>query len=203
MKKSKVISLFLSALISVGIFTGCNSKQEENTDTPDGTPTIEQVRNICKMSTLECYYHNVAKSEKIADSGLTHIGEKDRKFWIEYTGIARLGVDMSKVKMDIKDEKIKISLPKAEIQGIDIEKNSLNKNSYISSEDGFNSNEITADDQAKAIDNAQKEMKISIQKNSALLTNAQSRAKTLIENYIKQLGKAVYKNYEITWDYQD
>ena len=41
-------------------------------------PDIAQIRTICELATLECYYHNVAKSVKEKGSGLLHIGE-DRK----------------------------------------------------------------------------------------------------------------------------
>ena len=44
-------------------------------------------------------------------------------------------------------------------------------------------------------------MKQTAQENTALLTNAQSRAKDLIENYIKQIGKATGVEYTIHWEY--
>ncbi len=62
-------------------------------------PALSQVRSICELATLECYYHNVAKSTKTKGTGLAHVGEKERKFWIEYTGVARIGIDMSDVNM--------------------------------------------------------------------------------------------------------
>ena len=46
------------------------------------------------MVTLETYYHNVAEVEKEAGSGITHWFEKDRKLWIEYTGIVKIGIDI-------------------------------------------------------------------------------------------------------------
>ena len=203
----KITALLLAAFMSVSFFTSCNGKNQEEdssskAQTPDGKPSIDQIKSICNMATLECYYHNVAESEKLADTGITHIGEKDRKFWIEYTGVAKLGIDMTKVKMDINKQKITITLPKAKIIGEpEIEETTLNDKSYISSEDGWNSNEITAEDQTKAIDAAQDEMKNSIRSNSALLANAQNRARMLIDNYIKQLGKAVNVEYEVDYEY--
>lgn len=160
-----------------------------------------QIRNICELATLECYYHNVAKSVKKAGTGISHIGEKDRTFWIEYTGIAKLGIDMSELLMEVDGTTIYITLPPAKITSITIDKSTLTEESYIIEGDGINSNKITAKDQTDAIDNAQSEMEKSVYANTSLLLNAQDRAKVLIENYIRELGKAVSIDYTIVWKY--
>lgn len=127
---------------------------------------------------------------------------RDRKFWIEYTGIANLGIDMSKVDMTMDGTNIKITIPNAKILSISIDKDSLNDDSFMTSQDGFiNKNEITAEDQTEAIDKAQKKMEQTVKENSALLASAQERAKTLIENYINQLGDAAGEKYTIEWAY--
>ena len=203
----KITALLLAAFMSVSFFTSCNGKNQEEdssskAQTPDGKPSIDQIKSICNMATLECYYHNVAESEKLADTGITHIGEKDRKFWIEYTGVAKLGIDMTKVKMDINKQKITITLPKAKILGEpEIEETTLDDKSYISSEDGWNSNEITAEDQTNAIQNAQENMETTVKANESLLLSAQNRAKSLISNYIEQIGNLMGTHYETEWEY--
>ena len=191
--------LFLMVLFILCMLIGCTSK--EQIEAPE--PELAQIRNICNMATLRCYYHNVAKSEKVAEDGISHWWEKDRKFWIEYTGIANLGIDMSKVQMKIEGTDIEVTLPNAELLNISIEEKSLNEDSYISSSDGFNKNEITADDQTAAINEAQQKMKETVQENTALMLSAQNRAKVLIENYLKQLGEAAGVQYNIKWNYSD
>lgn len=176
---------------------GC--AKQETVKAPE--PKIEQVRSICNLATLQCYYHNVAKSDKKAEKGLTHIGEKDRKFWIEYTGVANIGIDISQVQMKVNGTDIEVTLPEAKLLNISIDKETLNENSYISSADGLNKNKITADDQSKAINQAQQEMENTVKSNKTLLLNAQNRAKTLIENYIQQLGDASNTEYNIKWNY--
>ena len=75
----KKMIIFVVALILCFNVSGCG----ENTVVKE--PDITQIRSICNLSTLECYFHNVAKSKKEAGSFL----EKDREFWIEYTGTAK------------------------------------------------------------------------------------------------------------------
>lgn len=190
MKKNRVIASLLMTMIIVGSLVGCSRKK-----VPE--PELTQVRSICNLATVKCYYHNVALSEKKA----THLFEKDRKFWIEYTGIANVGIDMSKVEMKVSGEKVKVTIPSAKLLNISIDDEKLNESSFISSDNGLNKNEITADDQTKAIDDAQEEMKKEVRANTSVMVSAQERAKTLIENYIKQLGEASGINYQIEWKY--
>ena len=194
----RTIAILITILMSLGLMTGCGSTEKNQ---KEKKPDIEQIRNICNMATLECYYHNVAESTKTSGSGFTHIGEKDRQFWIEYTGVVRLGIDMTKVKMEMNGTTVKIKLPKAKVLGISIDKDSLNENSFILSEDGWNSNEITAEDQTNAIQNAQENMETTVKANESLLLSAQNRAKSLISNYIEQIGNLMGTHYETEWEY--
>lgn len=196
----KKFIVFFISMILAGALTGCSAPKEE---TVVSEPNLTQIRSICNLATLECYYHNVAKSTKTAGDGIAHLGEVDRTFWIEYTGIAKIGIDMSKVTMEMDGENITISIPNAQLMGISIEDDALTEESYIFSEDGLNKNKITAEDQTKAIEDAQKEMEESVKNNTTLLLNAQTRAKELIENYIEQLSRLSGVEYQISWVYQE
>ena len=192
MKLIKIVSLIITVSI---VLAGCNSKQV-NVNEPD----VAQIRAICNLATLECYYHNVAKSDKTADSWF----QTDRKFWIEYTGIDKIGIDMSKVNMEIDGNNITVTIPEAELLDIDICEEDLNEDSYIQSADGFLiKNKITADDQTAAINDAQEEMAKSVKSNNTLMINAQERAKDLIENYINKMGELSGIEYKINWVYID
>ena len=76
-------------------------------------PALSQVRSIWQLATLECYYHNVEKSAKTKGTGLAHVGEKERKFWSEYTGVAKIGIDMSDVNMKVDGTSVEITIPDA------------------------------------------------------------------------------------------
>ncbi|MCI7130403.1 MAG: DUF4230 domain-containing protein [Lachnospiraceae bacterium] len=190
---------WMLAVILTVVSAGCG--KQEPVQIPE--PQIEQVRSICNLATVQCYYHNVAKSEKKAEKGITHLGEKDRKFWIEYTGIANLGIDVAEVQMNVDGTEVEVTLPEAKLLNISIDRETLNEASYISSADGLNKNEITADDQTEAIHLAQQKMEETVSSNTTLLLNAQNRAKKLIENYIVQLGEATGVEYHITWIYSE
>ena len=191
----KSIITFIIGSVIIALLTGCQRLGFRK------KPDILQVRNIVNMATLECYYHNVAKSIKSKGTGISGIGETDKKFWIEYTGIVTLGIDMSKVDMDIDGNNITITLPPATVLGVTINDQSWNKDSIITSGDSINPNKINAEDILSAIDEAQATMQKTAEGNKTMLNNAQIRAKVLIENYINQLGEITGTEYVITWKY--
>ena len=48
------------------------TKEDENIVV--NKPALSQIRSICELATLECYYHNVEKSAKAKGTGLAHVG---------------------------------------------------------------------------------------------------------------------------------
>ena len=193
MKKLKIIIIIgIIAILGIGIGYMYAPKRINK------QPEISQVRAICNLATLKTYYHNVAKIEK----GKDWIFQKDRELWIEYTGIATIGIDMSMVEMKVEGNKVIVSLPKAKLLSIDIDEGKINEDSYFYSKDNLVfKNQITAEEQTQAINEAQTNMKNSVEENTQLLKMAQERAKALIEQYITQLGELSKTNYNIEWQY--
>ncbi|MBE7015022.1 MAG: DUF4230 domain-containing protein [Ruminococcaceae bacterium] len=164
-------------------------------------PDEEQIKAICELTTLKCYYNNVAKSTKEKGTGWTHMLEKDRKFWIEYEGFAEIGIDMNDVSMSINENNVIISMPSAKLLNLGIVTETLNENSYITSKDNWwNKNKVTSEEQQAAIGNAQEKMRQTVLDNKSLFNRAENEAKILIENYINNLGKMSGIEYNITWE---
>ena len=162
--------------------------------------SLDAIKEIGELAALKCYYNNVAKSEKKPESGLAHLGEKSRSFWIEYTGSVEIGYDVSGISMSVKDNTVTISLPEPKIT-CDLDEDSWDEDSYIIEKDQFfQKNPITAKDQVKAINNAQKHMEKTLRENSSLLKAAEKQAKILIKNYIKRVGEASGFEYAVEWE---
>ena len=158
-----------------------------------------------ELVTLETYYHNVAEVEKKAGTGITHLFEKDRKLWIEYTGTVKVGIDLSNVKISTKGDIITVFVPKAEIIGKpDVLAKEFNKESFLDSKDGIlNKNKLTTEDATNAMNLAQETMQDSVKNDSQLLATAQKRARNLIEEYINQFSGISDTLYSIKWEYED
>ncbi len=161
---------------------------------------VSKIRSICELVTLRCYYNNVARSVKEPGTGVTHLGEKERKFWIEYTGIAEVGYDVSQIKVEQEGTVIRITVPEPTIT-YSVEEGSWNAESYVIETDQLiQQNPITQEDQVKAINDAQIEMQEEVEQNKILLGTAELQLKELIEDYIREVGNATGTEYYIVWE---
>lgn len=190
----RAISLFLAALLLLGC-TSCGKPKE----TVNMEPQISQMKAICELAVMDCYYHNVAKfTEEGAEGKLWW--KKDKHFWVEYSGIVRLGIDISLVDIKVSDTKVTITLPAAEVLDYKVDSASLTEDSYIVDKDSAS---IGAADETKAFAEAQKKLAEDAANNTMLLAEAQQRAQHLLEDYINNVGDAVGKTYSIEWNYLD
>ena len=185
MRKICLITVFFMVLL----ITSCTKKPQVVEQ-----PELSQIKSICELATLECYYHNVAKYEKDLKDFLWI--DKYKKFWYEYSGQVTVGIDASLIDVSILGETVKIGIPQAKVLETKIDKTSLDENSIIVEK---GSESITAGEYTTTIAEAQENMENTATNNKALLDNAQIRAKLLIEEYITNMGNATGKNYKIQW----
>ncbi len=168
-------------------------------------PDLVQVRNICQLATLRVYFHNVAKAIKPRANGLSGIGESDREFWVEYSGYAEIGIDMSRVTMEFTgDNEITVTLPPVElIGGVHVDSSSYDYGSIIVADENWynilNENVITAEDMTGAINDANLELQTEIMSNNTLLMSAEKREEDLITNYIQQVAKHADTTYTVVF----
>lgn len=191
MKKLLLCFLTMTLLLSAA---ACGTKQPPKADME---PTATQMKSICELAVMECYYHNVAKFHEDDASGVLW-WKKDKDFWIEYSGIVKVGVDVSLVTMDIDDTVVTITIPEAEVLSCKVDSSSLTEESYIISGESAS---IDAKDEILAFDEAQRQLKEAASGNKALLVEAQQRAQSLLEDYVTNIGNAIGKTYTVKWKY--
>ena len=192
----KVITILLVAILCLSCI-GCANDSEDSK--ADLKPESSQMMAICELAVLECYYHNVAKYyEKDADPGFLGIGKKDKHFWIEYSGVVRIGIDVSLVKVEVVASTVTVTLPEAKVLGCEVDTETLTKDSYIVAE---GSAAVTAEDEMKAHKEAKEKMLDLAANDKVILANAKMRAKELIEAYILNVGSIAGKEFSINWIY--
>lgn len=199
----KRLSLLLVVIICISImFSGCsqfdsviqNTQGEIEAEMISEDELNRKIHSICNLATIEVNYHNVAEKTKCAVAWL----EKDRKYWIEYMGSAKLGIDASKVNAKIDGENITITLPNVDIIG----SASWDNNTAIEyiSPDSINSNDITAEEKDDAVNAAQKNMIEEIKNDSSLYVQAEDNAKKIISDFINKMSKINGVEYHIIWE---
>lgn len=162
-------------------------------------PQTSQMRSICELATMQCYYHNVAKYDN-KDVSKFLWWAKDRHFWVEYSGIVTIGIDASLVTMEIKDNTVTITIPPAKVLDCKVDPNTLTEESVIVAPD---SAAVKAEHQTEAFKNAQENMLQAAKRDTALLASAQQRVQKLLEDYVNNLGSSTGISYQIKWIYVD
>jgi hypothetical protein len=195
MKTRNIIALFLIFVLSFS----CGSCAKTKTQQKTIKLQVSQMKSICELATMECYYHNVAKYKEEDAEGIL-FWKKDKHFWIEYSGIVKVGIDVSLLTIKVEENSVAITIPEAKVLGEKVDEASLSDASFIVDN---SSAALSGEDEIKAFSEAQTNMVLSASGDSALLASAQQRAQTLLEGYIKNIGDALGKEYSIEWIYLD
>lgn len=191
----KLMCILISAVLSLSL-AACSDTEPAPVDME---PKTSQMKAICELAVMDCYYHNVAKYElKDAEGFLWWT--KDKNFWIEYSGVVTIGIDVSRVTVEVDGTKVTISIPAAEVLSCTVDSSSLTEDSFIVAQD---SAAIEAEDEVYAFADAQAKLEETASQDTALLVSAQQQAQQLLEDYITNIGKATGKSYSIEWIYLD
>ena len=186
----KTISLSLAALLALAC-TACKPAEEAPAMVPEET----QMRAICELSVMDCYYHNVAKVYR-KDAEKFLFFSKDQEFWIEYDGIVQVGVNMADVSIQVDGSTVNITLPQATVLNCQVDESSLTEDSYIVAE---GSAKVSAEDQSQAFAEAQADMKAAAEADQNLLLAARQQAQQLLTDYITNINALTGQNYTIQW----
>ena len=160
-------------------------------------PETSQMKSICELAVMECYYHNVAKYKEENATGILW-WEKDRHFWMEYAGVVTIGVDTSLMNIDVEGENVTITIPPAKVLGCKVDETTLTEDSFIVAQ---NSAKVEAEHQTEAFKSAKDKLESEAKSNLTLLAAAQQRVQKLLEDYVTNIGNSVGKTYKIKWIY--
>lgn len=191
-RMDNLFGIFLLCLF----LSGCGKQEVQGVDIE---PEITQMKSICELATMDCYFHNVAKYTEEDVAGALW-WKKDMCFWIEYSGIVSVGIDASLVTMKIKGDTVTITIPPAKVLGCKVDETSLTEDSYIYDKDSVKGE---VEYEVMAFDVAQENMKMLASNDTVLLANAQQRAQSLLEDYVVNIGDSIGKEYKIKWVYTE
>ena len=169
--------------------TGCGKETQ--------TADFSGVTSVCELATLKCY-HNVAKAETEA-SGIFAKWLKAgyKKIWTEYSGIIEYGIDISQVTVSEPDKNglVTVTMPDAQVLNVDVDEDSLGT---PLTDTGFLTS-VTTEEKTTTLAGAQEAMEQQAKENTEMLSQAKARAKTLIEEYIKNVGESIGEEYTVEW----
>lgn len=176
------------------VLTNVHGKPKQN----DRQVSESNIKRICELATLECYYHNVSNWTQDAYGPFAFTGYGEKKLWIEYDGMVRVGIKAGEIHFSEpdKDNVITVTIPTATILSKDLDENSI---SEISSDRTvlFFTDAVNTEDRRKALAAAQEDMEESASRNETILAEAQDRAKKIIERNIIAAGEAAGIHYKV------
>lgn len=191
---SKVVRTATAALLLVAIcpLAGCSAQQQEE-------PNFSNIRYIAQLTTMKCYYHNVAKYEQDANGYLFGIGNIGKKrLWFEYDATVNMGIDADKVEVSEPDENgtVTITLPPVEVQGKpDIDPSSMT--TPVTETGWFTS--ITQEEKTSALNSAQEKALETANSDDTLKQQAEDRAKEIFAGYVASVGKEIGQTYAVVF----
>lgn len=192
MKKQSVAAACVTALLL--LTTACGKAEEPALPLPQE----EQVKTICQLAVLECEYHNLAKYQDGQKVERFLWMTKGKRFWVEYSATAVLGIDADQVSMELQGDVVSITLPRARVLNCKVNGDSLSKDSYIVDKD---SAPVTAQDEVAAFQDAQDGLQKTVEADNNMMNLAQKRAEELLRNYVHSLAKATGTEYQVEFHY--
>lgn len=184
-----VKTIIVSVMCMVVCFMSISCKKE--------IPQISEseMRNICELAVLECYYHGNAKLNKPGT-----LFKKEKTVWIDYTAKIKVGFDINQMVFNMENTNVTITLPDPKLlQEPEIISESMN---YFSSENSILPNvKMVPEEPLEAIAKTNAHMTETLNSNSSVMRNAENRVKTILKNYIDQIGKMSGTEYTITWEH--
>ena len=190
MRVRKITKTWMLVGTVVLCLTGCGKEIQ--------TADFSGVTSVCELATLKCYYHNVAKAETEA-SGIFAKWLKTgyKKIWTEYSGIIEYGIDISQVTVSEPDKNgvVTVTMPDAQVLNVDVDEDSLGT---PLTDTGFLTS-VTTEEKTTTLAGAQEAMEQQAKENTEMLSQAKARAKTLIEEYIKNVGESIGEEYTVEW----
>ena len=172
------------ALIAVGVLS---VKLIEAKKEPTVTTSVitSQLQNMSDLTTSQLQYRGMIRYE---DGTITFINKKS--YTMLYDASVKAGIDMEQAKIQVTGKKVKVTLPKAKIQEIVINPDTLEfydeKNSLFNWDD--------KQDTVKALQLAKEDATARIDE-TELLKQAEQQAELLIKNLVYPM--TVNGNYEV------
>lgn len=180
--------LAVAAILVLGILAGryweAGKKPELNS-----TAVTAQISELSQLSTAELAYRGLVR---YSQGEITFLTKKE--FTMIYDASVKAGVDLGQVQVDIKGSHITVTLPKAEIQDITIDPNSLEF--YDEKFALFNFQD--REDTVEALQYAKEDVTEHVE-NTDLLKTAEERAKTVITGLINSMWQEEKEQPEISF----
>mgnify|MGYP001467968954 CR=1 FL=1 len=192
-KKSNISTLFfLITTVVLAVLLLINRSGKEEGRSYDSSTVFSKISHIQELSTVKYNYTGVIGYKDAKKFFNINIPLTEKFFLVKYNGYLKAGVDFDKILVDVDDDKVRVSIPRARIFDIVIDENSITV--YNESDNAFNPIKISDYNQALA---KEKETMRRDAIKQGILKDANQHAELAIKSILKEMG---FNDVDITME---
>ena len=158
--------------------------------------TLEDgVRDMGLLITQEYYFTDAVTQSKVKTLFSIPLGFTETTYVATYDGVVTAGIDFTDISigLDVREKKVTVQMPKAEVQNVDIDPNSF---VLYSEKNGLGNPLSISDYNGSIIDLENKARSQAVER--GLLDQADENAKRIVRNFMG--GFLDLTKYDILWD---
>lgn len=192
-KTKKAIGGLIAIFIVCALIFFAGTRFASNSDEPEITSTgiTQQLQDIEELATLSYNYTKVGEFSNSLQFNGWDIPLTQKSFLITYDGQLKAGIKMDKIKVDVSNDNITVSIPDIEILSNEIDESSIEV--YDESRNIFNP--ISVNDYA-TFATSQKEAVEAEAIENGLLSQAATKTQDTIKKYLNAIP-GIKGNYQI------
>lgn len=183
-----IVGMTVALGVTAGLAIGKLIKKNDKRD----VIKIDEIREICKMATIQVSCEGVAKMEK--ESVFKFLKCK-KHMWLYENIDVTVGVDIHKMKTETHGKKVTITIPKAEVLSCIWNPDTVKKYNFNEGKNFFV--RFNLDDEKEGISYGVQKVKDQIMNDQTLLENAQKRVCMLISQWIESINNHTNNKYEL------
>lgn len=191
MNKSNVASwFFVFTTIVLAVLLILNRSKKEDKPSYDSSTVFSKISHIQELSTVKYNYTGVIGYKDAMKIFNMNIPLTEKFFLVKYNGYLKAGVDFDRIVVDVSEDRVHVSVPRARIFDIVIDENSITV--YNESDNAFNPIKISDYNQALAKE------KDTMRKDAikqGILRDANQHAELAIKSLLKEMG---FEDVDIT-----
>lgn len=183
-KKSNLSTLFfLITTVVLAVLLLINKNSKEEVVSYDSTTVFTKISHIQELSTVKYNYTGVIGYKDAMKIFKMNIPLTEKYFLVKYNGYLKAGVDFDRIVVNVENEKVHVSIPRARIFDIVIDENSVTV--YNESDNAFNPIKIS--DYNKALMKEKETMRNDAIK-QGILKDANQHAELAIRSLLQEMG---------------
>ena len=190
MRKISTSTLFfMGTTVGLALFMlfGKRAKEEVRYDS---SIIMSKIAHIQELATIKYNYAGVIGYKDAMKLFKLNVPLTEKYFLLKYNGYLKAGVDFNRIKVDVHEDKVHVSMPRAKIFDVVIDENSVTV--YNESENAFNPIKISDYNQALS---SEKETMRKDAVSQGILKDANRQAELIVKSLLQEMG---FKDVDIT-----